>query len=149
MLDAAKIKQVQEQYGLTTKQAAYVIETVEHPTETVAERARRAGYALKSAKSEGYAPLRKATILNAIEALAARRAAIAKEYKDFDADPRQYIEKRALINSTDERVTTTMHASLDLLANIRGLKKERIEVDPGEFLRSQLYARMSGKDENG
>lgn len=140
MVDAQRILETQKKYGLTPKQAAYALETVDNPTLPVLERARRAGYKEPSAEARSYAILKKPSIISAIEGLAAERAAVAGEKAEYDRDPRGYLASRHLANSTKKDVTSTQVASLDLLGKIAGVYQTHVTVDIGEDTRRALLA---------
>ena len=133
------IGRLQAEYGLTGKQAAYVLALASGKTESRDQARQVAGYESSAIVTQGE---KSKELQAAILAETRKNEEIARKVKEMqrglDEDPRGTLERKLLEHSERGEITPNQTRALELVGKIRGLFVERIEVDPGEFFRSKL-----------
>lgn len=140
-----ELEEIKADYGLTEKQARFVMATVEAPEAPMMTRAKNAGYSPGAVTPNGYSRLKQPKVKAATKAILQKRANLKLEMQKLEKDPRGYLKERFLENANDENITAVQHASLEAIAKLDGLYTQKIEVDMGEKTRAAwVLSRMPG-----
>lgn len=136
-----RIARLQQEYDLSARQAAFVDITVEEPTLPRDTRGKLAGYPATSTVSQGGRLLKSPKLKAAITEETRKRANIKEEMRALDSNPRQYLKERFLEHAADPYVEANQTRALELVGKMEGLFVERIEIDPGQNLRSSAASK--------
>lgn len=135
---------------VTLRQARYVAARVhlDPPAHSEAEGVLIAGYAARDTTT----PKKSPKVQRALAAELARKAEIAEKAAQLKQalaeNPRDAITSKLAEHAEDATIAPNQTRAVELLAKISGVMVERVEIDPGEFLRSRLGAKLYG-EENG
>lgn len=131
------------EYGLTRKQSAFVDETINggHPSGNDAMK--EAGYTSRSMVTKAR---RSERVIKATASELERKLKLEKLRVEYKKDPKNYVEGKLLAHSEDAEITPNQTRAVELLGKMNGAFIERIEIDAGEFLRSQLGRRIIPED---
>lgn len=136
---------LQQEYNLSARQAAFVDITLEEPGLPRDTRGKLAGYPAKSTVSQGGRLLKSTKIKGAITSEAKKRANVKEEMEKLKANPREYLTERFVEHAADPEIMPNQTRALELVGKMEGLFVERIEVDPGQHIRSQTASQyMTG-----
>lgn len=132
-----RVNQLKLDYELSEKAARFVDVTLEAPELPTSTRAKAAGYSVKGVQKSNYATLKRSSIKKAIVSETRKRANIKQEMQALKQNPREYLGERFMEHAADPDVQPNQTRALELVGKLEGLFVERIEVDPGQNLRSQ------------
>lgn len=130
-------------HKLTDRQAAYVEIKTQGEANSDREAIYKAGY-----KSSAMATKvnRSKRISVALTTELERKLKLEKLREEYKKDPKNYVEGKLLAHSEDAEITPNQTRAVELLGKMNGAFIERIEIDAGEFLRSQLGRRIIPED---
>lgn len=139
----AEQTRLREEFGLTRRQAAYVEIKTQGEANSDTDAAKRAGYSSSRMMSKVKESSR---VQNALKSEIEQRLKIERLREEYKRDPKNYVEGKLLQHSEDEKITPNQTRAVELLGKMNGAFIERIEIDAGEFLRSQLGKRILSDD---
>jgi hypothetical protein len=127
------------EYGLTSKQAAYVYQTLHFPEKTLEERGEAAGYDKGGLRSDGGRVLKSAGTLEAIKAeglaIKQRSEALVEAIK---TDARGAIRGELARHANSPDIAPNQTRALELLGKMEGVFIERVELDAGPHTRARF-----------
>ncbi len=133
-----RVRRIKEEYRITEKQAALVDLNLQYPEMPQGEKILAAGYSPGSVKGGGAKVIHSDTVRYATMTEAQKKAVIDAEIQEMEKDPRGFLKKRLIDHAKDPTVTANQTHALELVGKLDGLFVERIEVDPGQNLRSSV-----------
>lgn len=140
-----RLEQLKQEYELSEKAARFVDATLEQPDAPILTRAKNAGYTKGGAVVNGYARLKTPKIRRAVTEEIRKRANVKEEMEKLKANPREYLTERFVEHAADPEIMPNQTRALELVGKMEGLFVERIEVDPGQHIRSQTASQyMTG-----
>lgn len=132
-----RVNNLKLEYDLSEKAARFVDVTLEAPELPTIARAKAAGYSTRSVTRGGYERLKSPKIKAAVVSETRKRANVKKEMEALKANPREYLGERFMEHAADPEIQPNQTRALELVGKLEGLFVERIEIDPGQNLRSQ------------
>lgn len=143
------IIRLQQEYGLSAKQAAYAMKTIREPEKPVLARARDAGYSPRSVTTNGYERLKGTKLTKAMEGELAKQVEIKRKAEEMSLaiakDPRAAIQNKLLEHSESPDITPNQTRALELVGKMNGVFVERFEIDPGQNLRLNMAGNFLAK----
>lgn len=145
----AESRRIQATHGLTSRQAIYVKNIAIDGARSNREAVRRAGYA----SSEAVTKARKsARVQKALREEAERALALAQKKGELLAkiseNPKEAVKGELAMHAVDPDTAPNQTRAVELIGKLEGVFIEKIEIDPGEFMRSRFARDLMGEGED-
>lgn len=145
--EAVTIGRLQAQYKLNKRQAAFVKAITSGQMSSERQAAEQAGYKSTAVITKAKKSKR---VQEALQSEAQRLLAIREKadalVENLNKDAKGTLEKKLAEHAEDPNVTPNQTRAVELLGKMRGAFIERIEIDPGEFFRSNMGRRILPED---
>lgn len=143
---------VMAKYGVTAKQAGYLLATIANPQASASERARVAGYTENARTGDGGRVLKSDRVVKTLALMTEEKARVKREAGELvqalASDPRSAIQNELSEHVKNPDITPNQTRALELLGKMHGTFIDRLELDAGPHTRTRYADEILGNGAN-